>query len=177
MKLLKTIVLLFSLSVFVLACGSSHTVSITFESNGGNTIATAQVNSDSPQYLPPTPQKTGFVFANWYIDSELTTLYTPDALEDNTELTLYAKYLADDQTEMVIVTFSTIGGTFIPNQVITFGTIPTKPEDPERVNSEFLYWQYYSNVTGSYLNYNFTWPISEHFILYAEYELTTEVQK
>jgi len=170
MKKILTLVTIIALSFFLLACGQTHTVSITFESNGGTAYALAQVNSDSPQYLPPTPQKTGFVFANWYIDSELTTLYTPSALVDNTELTLYAKYLADDQTELVIVTFATIGGTFIPNQVIASGSLPTQPTDPIRTGSEFDRWTIY--MVNGYVDYDFTTPLTQHTTLNAEYNVT-----
>ncbi|MBR5327339.1 MAG: InlB B-repeat-containing protein [Paludibacteraceae bacterium] len=70
--------------------GSNFTIySITYNTNGGNTIP-ATSGTTLPAELP-TPTKTGYTFAGWYTNSELTIAATAGAeIIQNT--TLYAKW-------------------------------------------------------------------------------------
>jgi len=164
--------MILTFSFFVFACGQTHTVNISFESNGGSSYEPISVNSGEMSYNPPIPAKAEFVFENWYTDAALTTLYTYSILESSTDLTLYAKYLSDSQTEYVIVTFATIGGSYIPNQVILAGTVPTQPEAPVKTGAEFSYWTI--DTVAGYATYDFTLPLSSHTTLYAEYTTSDE---
>jgi len=177
MNKIYAIALILFVVVFAVACSQTHTVSIQFETNGGNSISTAKVNSESPQYLPPIPQKLGYVFENWYIDQSLSTIYNNDYLIDNKEFTLYAKYLSVEQTDYVIITFTTTGGTYIPNQTIASGGVATKPENPTIEGQEFDKWTFYNLATGYYEDFDFTTVLTEHTQLDAVYIVTTDSKK
>ena len=63
---------------------------VTFNSNGGSTVASKQVLAGSAVTLPANPTKSGYTFDGWYTNSGLTTKYTNQAITQNT--TLYAKW-------------------------------------------------------------------------------------
>lgn len=66
---------------------------ITYETNGGNTIDASKVK-DGESITLPTPTRSGYKFSGWYTDKEFTnrvnTKYTPDK-----DVTLYAKWTAN----------------------------------------------------------------------------------
>lgn len=168
---MKKLVIFVALAFLLVGCSSTHDVTITYEANGGTVASqTAVVNSNSPQWTPVIPQKLNFVFVNWYLDQELTELYTADALLENDSLTLYAKYLGADQTDYYLVEFISMGGTFTPNQLIASGELLVEPPVPVKEGYTFLYWEYVnsnSNKTGAV---NFFEPITENLRLEAIYE-------
>jgi uncharacterized repeat protein (TIGR02543 family) len=66
---------------------------ITFDSNGGSAVTAKTQDYDS--YLSsPTPTKTGYSFAGWFVDSSLTDEYVFAYMED-INMTLYAKWTAN----------------------------------------------------------------------------------
>jgi uncharacterized repeat protein (TIGR02543 family) len=64
---------------------------ITFNTNGGNTISTQANNFGSPLVIP-TPTKVGHAFVGWFTDGNLTQSYTATATMPAQNLTLYAKW-------------------------------------------------------------------------------------
>lgn len=69
---------------------------ITFETNGGSTVAKAVVNKGELLVEPTSPTKSGFVFDGWYTDKALTKEYdfkTPVTKS----FTLYAKWVAENK--------------------------------------------------------------------------------
>ncbi len=165
-----SLTMMFVFVFLLVACSGTHTVSITYVTNGGNMISQTQVNSDSPQWNPTIPQRHGYQFVNWYIDETLTELYTPLALTTNKQLTLYAKWLANEQDTHVIVTFITVGGTYIPNQMIEKNGLAVRPDDPVLTNFVFVRWVYYDMEEAMDLPFDFSQPVSESIHLYAEYD-------
>ena len=158
--------------VFLLMSCTSHSVTITYEPNGGTVYdnqLTVVVNSNSPQFEPTIPQKMNFIFAIWYVDENLTVPFTTDMLLENDSLTLYARYIAADQEDEFLVEFIAMGGTFTPNQVIPSGGLLVEPTAPIKDGYTFLYWEYVnsnSNKTGAV---NFLEPITENLRLEAIY--------
>lgn len=72
------------------------TYQVTFNSNGGSAVAQQVLEVDDEITKPSNPTRTGYTFAGWYADEDLTTLYDFDdqtALTDDT--TLYAKWLVN----------------------------------------------------------------------------------
>ncbi len=166
--------------ILLSSCSNSntHTVTITFMPDGGQLSmdtpvdsqkTTAQVNSNSPQYYPPTPFKLGYTFVNWYLDAQFKTLYTASALTDPKVLTLYAKYISADSQDYFVVTFVSYGGTFTPNQLVESGGILTKPTDPVLQNYTFKNWTYEISNSNKSGPVNFSEPIEENMALGAEY--------
>jgi uncharacterized repeat protein (TIGR02543 family) len=70
---------------------ASATYTVTFESNGGNSVSSQTLNSGGTVTCPANPTRSYYIFVDWYNDSGLTTLYnfsTP--VKGN--ITLYAKW-------------------------------------------------------------------------------------
>jgi uncharacterized repeat protein (TIGR02543 family) len=65
---------------------------VTFNSNGGSSVATKTGNYDSVIAKPANPTRKGYVFVGWYKDAALKTAwnFTTDKVTANT--TLYAKW-------------------------------------------------------------------------------------
>ena len=91
------------------------TYTVTFETNGGNTIANQTVNAGGTATRPPDPTRSGYTFAGWYSNSTLTTAYdfnTPVTAN----ITLYAKWTANAPPPSLTVStlspleFESVGG-------------------------------------------------------------------
>lgn len=68
-----------------------HTV--TFNSNGGTTVATQSVADGGVATAPASPTKSGYDFAGWYNDAGLTSAFNFSA-PITANITLYAKWAA-----------------------------------------------------------------------------------
>lgn len=70
----------------------SETKTVTFETSGGNVIESITQVFGSTVTQPVNPIKEGYNFDGWYLDEELTVLYSfSNALTEN--ITLYAKWI------------------------------------------------------------------------------------
>jgi uncharacterized repeat protein (TIGR02543 family) len=70
---------------------------VTFESNGGSAVSSGTFVTDGSILIPtPEPTKSGYTFAGWYDNEDLTTQvsfpYTPKGALD---ITLYAKWVEE----------------------------------------------------------------------------------
>jgi len=166
--------------VVVAACSpKTHTVTVTYVPDGGQLAmdvpveaqkTQVEINSNSPHWYPPTPHKLGFTFVNWYLDADLTQLYSAKALTDNRQITLYAKYISSEQDEFFVVSFISHGGTFTPNQLTARGDQLQRPADPDRAGYVFRGWEYEVSPSGAAGPVDFTRPIEENLVLGAIYE-------
>lgn len=78
--------------------GGNVRYTVSFETNGGNDIASKTVTKNSVIKEPESPIKDGFDFEGWYTDKELKTKY--DFTEKVTKnFTLYAKWTEKDNGE------------------------------------------------------------------------------
>ena len=64
---------------------------VKFDTNGGNTITSQTVTSNSKAAEPTKPTKDGYIFDGWYTDSEFTSEYDFDT-KVTKNITLYAKW-------------------------------------------------------------------------------------
>ena len=176
----KLIVLFLVVAVLSLsACGTkTHTVTITYVPDGGQLAmdtptelqkTTVQINSESPQWYPPTPFKQGYIFANWYLDTDFKTLYTHEVLREKKEVTLYARYIESGRDDYYVVSFIANGGTFTPNQQVEKGGFLTKPVDPTLEGYIFQHWAYEVSDSGKSGQVDFSQQIQENLALGAVY--------
>ena len=107
---------------------------ITFEANGGSECPSITQDYNTPVTLP-VPTKTGYTFAYWCSDIELTTKYTATTMPAE-DITLYAKWVINQYT----ITFDFGNGT--ENIIeLPFNTIIEYPEDnPEKEGFTFIEW-------------------------------------
>ena len=70
------------------------TCTVTFESNGGSSVASATVDGGSNVAEPAAPTRDGYTFAGWYLDEGLTQAYDFSAPVTG-DITLYAKWVEE----------------------------------------------------------------------------------
>jgi uncharacterized repeat protein (TIGR02543 family) len=90
-KILSALSVLFLVFVLV-ACGN-RTFTVTFESNGGSSVAAIEdVELGSTITAPAAPTREGYTFDGWFTESELTNEwdFASDVVIEN--ITLYAKW-------------------------------------------------------------------------------------
>ncbi|MFQ6978003.1 MAG: InlB B-repeat-containing protein [Oscillibacter sp.] len=69
----------------------SQWFTVTFNSNGGSTVASQTVKYNDKAKEPTAPTKSGYTFAGWYTEEQLTTKYVFDTPVTG-NITLYAKW-------------------------------------------------------------------------------------
>ena len=69
-----------------------HTV--TFDSNSGSAVASRQVAEGDHAPEPTAPTKSEYAFYGWYSDSSLSDVWTFGSDTVNSDITLYAKWVA-----------------------------------------------------------------------------------
>ena len=111
---------------------------ISFETNGGYLIARKTYDFGSKLNVPNT-FKAGHSFDGWYLDAGLTQKFSYTTMPSY-NLTLYAKWKINQYR----ITFETNGGSTIEPIIGNFGDNIKIPENPTKLESEFLGW--FSNV-------------------------------
>lgn len=115
--------------------GGSSTVtssySVTFNTNGGSTVAKENVEANSVLEKPTAPTKEGYDFAGWYTDKELTTAYDFTA-KVTKNLTLYAAWAEKgDEANQIILTIG-------EKTAKAFGETKTNDVAPKIVNDRTM---------------------------------------
>jgi len=136
---------------------------ISFNVDGGSTVAdlTREENVEIGQL--PTPTKTGFTFDGWYIDSDKTIKVVASLLV-TTDLNLYAKWIKDKET--FTITFNSNEGSNVSSITELEGTLVSKPTNPTKDGFSFVAWS-----TDSQGQNIVEWPfeISANITLYAHW--------
>ena len=140
---------------------------MSFNSNGGSSVASQTVNAGEKVTKPTDPTKTNFKFAGWYCDSALSEAYdfsTPVL----SNITLYAKWTAESGT--FTVTFNSNGGSAVPAQTVKAGEKAVKPSNPTKSGCTFSGWYSDSALTTQY---NFNSAVTANITLYAKWTTTS----
>ena len=136
---------------------------VSFNSNGGSSVASQTVNAGEKVTKPTDPTKANSIFAGWYCDAALTEAYdfnTPVL----SNITLYAKWTAESGT--FTVTFNSNGGSAVPSQVVKAGEKAVKPANPTKSGCTFSGW--YSDAALT-TQYNFNSAVTANVTLYAKW--------
>lgn len=139
----------------------SHYNVVSFDSNGGSSVADQQVIDNTTVKRPDNPIRIGYRFVNWFTTGQLDTTYdfsTPV----NAPATLFAKWILNQY----VVTFNSNGGSFVTPQNVTYNTVVPKPAAPVKTGYDFAGW--YSNSSLDKL-YDFTSPVTGAKTLYAKW--------
>ena len=141
-------------------------ITITFESNGGSSVATGEVEKGKALTKPTDPTKDGFVFDGWYTDTALTIEYDFTSLVTDS-FTLYAKWLDASKTKHTI-TFDYAYYGAVPasrTQHVEDGNKARSISvEPTRKGYVFKGWQ------KDGVNYDFDTPVVADFTLTAFWE-------
>ena len=136
---------------------------ITFNTNGGSEINPIKEKYNEEIEEIDIPTKTGYKFAGWYKDKELTEVYTPTQMPAE-NITLYAKWTENEN----IIYYVTNGGELDKSSPTTFTTgRKTELKAPQKDGYEFEGWytseQYNEKVTSINTNND------EDIVLYAKW--------
>ncbi len=112
---------------------------VVFETNGGSSVASQEVEHKKRVEAPEAPSKAGYVFSGWYVDEALTQKFNIIAKRITEDITLYAKWTSVDFTGFV-VTFNTNGGSEVSSQTIDEDGYAVRPEDPVKEGFFFDNW-------------------------------------
>ena len=149
-------------------------VTITFDTNGGNSIDVQTIKSGEKAVKPAAPIKSGYTFINWYSDSALTVVYDFNTPVTNS-ITVYAKW-DEVPPGSCLVSFIANGGTPAPSQqTVILGGKVTPPSIMIRDDYAFDGW-YRENTFNTRWDFN-TDTISDHITLYARWVLISETYK
>ena len=125
---------------------TSPSYAITFNSQGGSSVAGLSYQVNDTVTLPTAPTLTGYTFQGWFLaasgGSALPTNYSPAGIG---ALTLYAQWVLTPY----VVTFDSQGGNTVANGSYTMGGSVALPADPQRYGYEFAGW--FDAATGGNL--------------------------
>lgn len=111
---------------------------ITFDTQGGNTIESIKVKVNETLVLPKNPEKEGYVFLHWVDEENKPVSNNFKVLKD---MKLIAKW-AEPTQEVVTVSFNTDGGNTISSITVIKGEKITLPEKPTKEGYHFKEWVY-----------------------------------
>jgi uncharacterized repeat protein (TIGR02543 family) len=142
---------------------------ITFETNGGSSVASITGNYGVSVSAPNDPTREGYTFNGWYSDTNLTQTYLFDTMPAS-NITLYAKWNVNQYT----ITFETYGGNSIPSQTYDFAE-SLSLLTPIRAGHIFAGWYTNAGLTTSFtsntmpasdLNLYAKWTINQYTITF-----------
>ncbi|MHC0037605.1 InlB B-repeat-containing protein [Pseudoneobacillus sp. C159] len=109
---------------------------VTFNSNGGSTVAPVITNYNTTIATPTPPTRTGYTFNGWFKEAGLNTAwdFASDKVTDNT--TLYAKWTINSYT----VSFDVDGGSAVPPQTVNHFEKAVEPTAPTKTGHTFAGW-------------------------------------
>ena len=157
-------------------------VTITFNSNGGSSVANKVIKKGEKVSKPANPTRTGYTFNGWYLDNKSFNFNT--SIEK--DITLTAKWTKNQtsssnnnssqsqtpskpqEVKKYTVTFNSNGGSSVATQTIVAGGKATKPADPKRDGYTFVNWTHNGGA------YNFNSPVNGNVILVANWEKIPE---
>ena len=124
--------------VAIIIMKNNKKYTITFDTQGGNTIEAIEVKANETLVLPKNPEKEGYIFLHW-VDEE------DKPVSNNFKVTKDMKLIAtwaEPTQEVVTVSFNTDGGNTISSITVIKGEKITLPENPTKEGYNFKEWVY-----------------------------------
>ncbi|WP_461206826.1 InlB B-repeat-containing protein, partial [Clostridium sp. DL1XJH146] len=119
---------------------------VTFDVDGGSSVASESVVYNGKVTKPAEPTKTGYSFASWYANSTLTTAFDFNSVLVTKNTTVYAKWNINSYA----VTFDVDGGSAVASENVEYNTKVTKPADPTKTGYSFGGWYTDSTLTTAF---------------------------
>lgn len=131
---------------------------ITFNSNGGSSIANQTVEEGKKVATPANPTRAGYEFTGWTLNGNIYDFNT--TVKGN--ITLMANWKEVVKNNYTVA-FNSNGGSAVSSQNIREGDKVTKPQDPTKEGHIFNGW----TLNGS--NYNFDSGVTSNITLVANW--------
>ena len=145
------------------AIGTPVVYTITFNSNGGTSVESQNVNAGEKLTEPTlAPTREGFTFDGWYEDSTFSKKFDFNTPITNS-MTLYAKWTENKYT----ITFDTKGGNTIAPVTVKEGEKVSEPT-PAPTKEGFTFDGWYTDDTYT-TKYNFEDAVTKNITLYAKW--------
>ena len=142
------------------------TFTVTFNSNGGSSVASKTVTFDSAYGTLTTPTKTGYTFAGWYTAASGGTKVTASTkVSTANNHTLYARWTAKTFT----ITFNSNGGTTVASKTVTYNSTYGTLTSPTRNGFTFQGW-YTATSGGTKVTASTKVTITANQTLYAQWK-------
>ena len=132
---------------------------VTFDSNGGTSVASQTVVEGGVATKPTNPTRSGYTFVEWRLNGVAYNFST----KVTSNITLVAVWKAVPKNNYT-VTFDSQGGTSVASQTVVEGGLATRPVDPTRSGYTFVEWQ----LNGK--TYNFSTKVTSNITLKAVWE-------
>lgn len=124
--------------VAIIIMKNNKKYTITFDTQGGNTIEAIEVKANETLVLPKNPEKEGYIFLHWVDEKDKPVSNNFKVTKD---MKLIAKW-AEPTQEVVTVSFNTDGGNTISSITVIKGEKITLPENPTKEGYNFKEWVY-----------------------------------
>jgi uncharacterized repeat protein (TIGR02543 family) len=137
---------------------------VTFNSRQGSSVAAQTVIIGEKATAPDSPTRNGYVFEYWCTNSAATARYNFETVVSG-DIILYARWKT-----IYTITFNSVGGSPVDQQVINVEEKVIYPTIPIRENYLFVYW-----CTDPAFNneYDFSSAVNSSFTLYAKWTQVT----
>lgn len=142
-----------------------HTFEISFESVDGSYVPPQTVSYGTYAVKPLDPVKTGYTFAGWFSDTELSIPFD-FATPITQETKLFGKWTINKYE----VSFNSRGGSYVSPQNVTYEETAVIPEVPTKKGYDFKGWYTDNTFTTAY---DFSTPITAATRLYAKWTIHT----
>ena len=139
---------------------------VTFDSNGGSSVAQQNVDCGATVPQPKDPTWTGYDFKGWYADKALTVpwIFADDVMPPN-DMTLYAKWTPHKYN----VIFNSKGGTALDPVPVAYKEKVPAPEPPTQPGYVFSAWFQDAELETVWDFTQDTMPAKD-LVLYAKWE-------
>lgn len=129
--------------VYTTGAVATDTYTVTFDAQGGSTVASQDVAKNGKVTKPTDPTRTGYTFGGWYKEAACTTAWNFDTDTVTGNITLYAKWTPVKKN--YTITLNPAGGTLPADQPSTLmtnddGKLAALPKNPTRTDYKFLRW-------------------------------------
>jgi uncharacterized protein (TIGR02145 family)/uncharacterized repeat protein (TIGR02543 family) len=144
-------------------------LTVSFNTKGGSSVASQDVVYGSSATAPSTPPtRTGFNFGGWFKEDACTTPWNFTTEIITTDATIYAKWVVIT----CIVSFDSKGGSTMAPQTVDYGSFATTPSPvPNRLGYTFGGWYKEDACTTPW---NFTVnSITANVTIYAKWTVIT----
>jgi uncharacterized repeat protein (TIGR02543 family) len=142
---------------------SINQYTVSFLTNEGSSVSAITLDYLAPLASPEPPTRTGYTFAGWYEDVELTTSFTWSTMPAF-DVTLYAAWSINSYT----YSFETNGGTSVLPITQAYASSIDAPLSPTRTGYTFTGWYVDETLTNAY---TFTTVPANDVTLYAGWSI------
>lgn len=156
------VIIVIAIIVVLAVMFSIKTYSVSFDTQGGTTIAAEKVKVFKRATRPTDPTKDGYIFDNWYYNDgifDFDTRITKDMI-------LEARWIDDGSMKdgIYTVSFNSNGGSSVASLKTDESGLIIRPEDPTREGYKFVAWQYNGE------DFDFQTKITSNMTLVAKWE-------